>query len=548
MKKALFISLMVFALTLAYFKSGASEDELNRQVEKFGGSIGNLLKDVLKKMPAWKENREQARAVLPELKKFPEPVPVPSDQEIFAWIKALAQTPHRRPGSPEEAVAGQYLIQELKRMGITEIHQDPIPVKYWRAQTWKLEIENGSGFKDFPAFYVTYTGFTPEQGMEAEMVYVGAGRPKDFAHKEVKGKIVVGEVPFPNLPYGAIARLLPIYYLSDPDHSIGFGFFERLIFVRQNFMGYGTAERHPENDIYWAAHERGAAGILLILRDQPTNSNTHYGPYDGILKPMPGFWIGKYDGAVLRPLAQAGKRARMILTGEVTDRVTNNIYAILPGKSDRTIVLHSHYDAPFAGVTEDAAGCSQVLAQAWAWSKIPLEKRPKTLVFLFTTGHFYGSIGSHTFARQHKDDLLKKADLILTLEHIGAKEAREGKDRQYEFTGRMEMGGIFTAPQKYVMAAVMKMLEKNKLPRVMSVPINFFGETPPTDASGFVLEPGMKAPVLSWITGPAYLLCAEDTLDKIEVDMLDKYARAIADLVGYCSTIPSEKIVGAGME
>jgi len=41
------------------------------------------------------------------------------------------------------------------------------------------------------------------------------------------------------------------------------------------------------------------------------------------------------------------------------------------------IITHSHYDAPFHGAVEDGSGCAQVLAQAWSWSKIPKEKRPK---------------------------------------------------------------------------------------------------------------------------------------------------------------------------
>jgi len=542
MKGLIRIILSALILVLAYAGLEANQDEINRQVEKFGGSIFRLLGQTFKKIPVWKKNRADARAVLAEIQGYPEPLPVPSDQEIFSWIQALANTPHRRPGSPEEFAAGEYIIAELEKMGIKEIHKDPIPVKYWRPEKWELQVADETGFQDFPAFYVPYTGFTPEKGIEAEMVYVGTGRPRDFSGKEVKGKIVVGEVPFPNLPYGALIKLLPVYYVSDPEKTIGLGFSERLIFVRQNFMGYGTEKSHPENDLYWNAYENGAAGILLILRDQPTNSNSHWGPYDGILKPMPGLWIGKYDGDKLRGLAQKGKRAKLTLTGEVKDSVTYNIYGILPGKSDRMLILHSHYDAPFAGVTEDGAGCAQVLAQASAWSKIPREKRPKTLLFLFTTGHFYGSNGSSTFAHQHKNDLLKKADLVLTLEHIGAKEAMEGADHQYRFTGQMEMGGIFTAENKYAIASVIKTLQKHRLPRMMSTPINFFGPAPPTDAAGFVLEPELKVPVLSWITGPAYLLCAEDTLDKVQVEMLDDYARAISDLVGYFSLIESEKL------
>ncbi len=542
LKKISLAMILIFIASLAL----ASAPRFSRVVEEIGkGSSSALLTrmifSTLKKLPGWMKTKSKARKIANKLPSFPETVPSPTNERIFSWIKDLASFPHRRPGSPEDLKAEEYLISQLKKLGIKNITKEEIPIKYWQAEKWSLKVETDSGFKPFPCFYVPYTGFTPEQGITAEMVYVGVGRAKDFARKKVKGKIVVAEVPFPSLPYGLMLRLLPVYYFSDPEKSVGLGFKEPLIFVRRNFLGYFTEENHPKDDVYWQAVERGAVGILLILKDQPTNSNTHYGPYDGILKPLPGFWIGKYDGEKLKELAKKGRKAKIILRGKIQNSVSHNIYGILPGKSERMIIIHSHHDSPFKGAVEDGAGCAQVLAQAWSWSKLPKEKRPKTLLFLFTTGHFYGSIGSDTFAQKHKNDLLKKADVIFTLEHIGAREAIEGKDRNYQFTGYLEIGGIFASPQTYTIASAVKMLSQHKLPRTSLIPVDFMGPAPPTDASGFVLE-DLSVPILSWITGPAYLLCAEDTLDKIDRSQLAKFSRAITDLVGTLMMIESEKL------
>ena len=462
---------------------------------------------------------------------------------IFSWIRGLGSDPHRRPGSAEALAAEDYLVRELEKIGINDIKKEPIQLNYWEAKNYSLEIETEEGYKPLPCFYVPYSGFTRKEGIVSEMVYVGEGKPKDFARKEVRGKIVVAEVPFVNLPYGLLLKLLPSYYFSDPGKSIGLGFRVPLIFVRKNFLGYATEKFHLPTDVYWQSIDNGAAGIILILKDQPTNSNTHYGPYDGILKPLPGLWVGKYDGEQLREYARKGRKARLILQGEVRESVSHNIYGILPGQSERMIIIASHHDSPFQGAVEDGSGCAQVQAQAWAWSKIPKEKRPKTLLFLFTAGHFYGSIGSSTFAKTHKHDLLKKTDLVFITEHIAAKEAIETENHKYRFTGRLELGGIFTENQGYVVASVIKMLKKHPLERVVSMPLDLFGTSPPTDASGFVLEPDLKVPVLSWITGPAYLLCAEDTLDKIEVSQLDDFARASAELVGSLMMLKSELII-----
>ncbi|UCD85920.1 MAG: M28 family peptidase [Deltaproteobacteria bacterium] len=540
---------VILALISGFAVSARTEEELGKEIRdemvgEFSDSMSKLVLSTLKKLPGWLRVRKEANKLLNQIPDFPEPVPVPDEEEIFSWIEGLASFSHRRPGSPEAMAAEDYLVRELEKTGITGIKKEPIELNHWEAGNYSLAIETEEGYQPFPCFYVPYSGFTREEGVVAEMVYIGKGRPKDFAGREVRGKIVVAEVPFVNLPYGLLLKLLPSYYFSDPGKSIGLGFRLPLIFVRRNFLGYATEKVHLPTDVYWQSVDSGAAGIILILKDQPTNSNTHYGPYDGILKPLPGLWVGKYDGVQLRGYAKKGLKARLVLQGDVKESVSHNIYGFLPGQSERTIIIASHHDSPFQGAVEDGSGCAQVLAQARAWAKIPRERRPKTLLFLFTAGHFYASIGSSTFAKTHKHDLLKKIDLVFVTEHIAAKEAREAENRQYEFTGHLELGGIFTENQGYVVASVIKMLKTHPLERVVSVPIDFFGTSPPTDVSGFVLEPDLDVPVLSWITGPAYLLCAEDTLDKIEVSQLDDFAGATAGLVGSLMMLKSELIIG----
>ncbi len=279
--------------------------------------------------------------------------------------------------------------------------------------------------------------------------------------------------------------------------------------------------------MYWQSHRRGAAAICLILRDQPSNSNTHYGPYDGMMKPLPGLWIGKYNGMRLRELAKQGREATFTLDSGTEAGVMHNVWGTLPGMSDEVILVTSHHDSPFEGATEDASGAAQVLAQAWAWSQVPKEQRPKTIVFVVDGGHFYGSLGGHTFAREHKD-IMERTRILLTLEHLAAKEVTEW-DREYAETGRLAFTVMFTSSQTEVIAGAMKALDRTRPKLTASIPADFFAPAPISDAAGYVLEAGL--PVISWIGCPYYLLDAHDTLDKIDRSELKPIAETVTELV-----------------
>jgi hypothetical protein len=323
------------------------------------------------------------------------------------------------------------------------------------------------------------------------------------------------------------------YAISDPDGAITLSSTQYLNFVRQNFLGGTTAETAPAGDVYWQAYRRGAAAVCLILRDQPSNSNTHYGPYDGIMKPLPALWIGKYDGIKLRESAQAGAPATLVLEGGTEPGVMHNVWGVLPGRSEEVILVTSHHDSPFQGAVEDGAGTAQVLAQAWTWARVPREQRPKTLVFVLDSGHFYGSLGAHTFAREHRE-LMKRVRILITLEHLGGK-AVEEKNGEYAETGRLAFTVMFTSPDPTVIAAVMKAFQKKPARMTAAIPYDFFGEAPTSDAAGYVLEAGV--PVISWIGCPYYLLDAHDTLDKIEKRELQPIAETVAQLVGIYLTL-----------
>ncbi len=520
---------MVLALTIFSFLSGgAFTGETPAETERWEGRVSTSRSDalmgMLKRLPSTWSAKRKARRIASTLPDYEGTVTIPDSEIIYSWIEGICKTPHRRPGTAYGHRAERWVAERFREIGLKNVTLDPVPITVWMARHWSLMVAG----EETPSFFVLNTGFTGPEGVTAPLVYVGTGTPEDFKRVDVSGKIVVADVPFPYMPTGVLVKLTGgAYMLSDPDHSVTLGYGQYLNFVRQNFVGGTTAETAPKREVYWQAYRHGAAAICLILRDQPSNSNTHYGPYDGIMKPLPGLWVGKYDGMRLRELSEKGAEATLELTGGSKPGAMHNVWGILPGVSDEVILVTSHHDSPFQGAVEDGAGVAQVLAQAWAWSRVPKEQRPKTMVFVVDAGHFYGSLGAHAFAREHKE-IMKRARILITLEHLGAKEVEE-RDQGYAETGRLAFTVMFTSPDPTVIAVVMKAL-KTKPARVTApLPADLFGPAPTSDAAGYVLEAGV--PVISWIGCPYYLLDDHDTLDKIEKGELKSIAETATEIV-----------------
>nr|MDO8111291.1 M28 family peptidase [Candidatus Sigynarchaeota archaeon] len=500
-------------------------DEGKRVESGISGRTSDTIVSILKRLPSIWLDGHRARKLASRLPPCLDNVPLPDADTIYSWIKGFCATPHRRPGTPEGHRGEQWVAERFRELGFPDVHVDPVPITVWTASKWSLSVEG----KEMPSFFVVNTGFTGAGGVSAPLVYVGTGTARDFKRVDVAGKIVVADIPFPKMPTGVLMKLIhACYTFSDPNHELHLRSTQYLNFVRQNFIGGSTAEDAPANDVYWQSFKRGAVGICLILRDQPGNSNTHYGPYDGLMKPMPGLWIANEDGAQLKTLARSGNAARLTLEGSSEPGVMHNVWVVLPGRSDEVILVTSHHDSPFQGAVEDGTGVAQVLAQCRAWSQVPLEQRPKTLVFVVDAGHFYGSLGGHTFARQHKD-IMARTRILLTVEHLGGKEVAAVVGGGYAETGRLALTVMFTTPDPLVLATVARALEKKPARTTASIPANFFGPAPISDACGYVIEAGV--PVISWIGCPYYLLDQYDTLDKVDTTALVPIAETIAEMI-----------------
>jgi len=449
------------------------------------------------------------------------------DQSVMmGWIRDMSSFGPRRAGSPAGHKNENYLLKHLKDFGLENVHEEPIPITYRETIKGLLEVDEGGGYKPLNAQWIPYSAYTPDQGIEGDLVY--ADPKRFFQTGDWKGKIVLTDICFPDLNVKQIAQFSLGEY--DPEGTL-FDINHPATWVRINWHFYKKAK------------QKGAIGFIGILRDQPGGSYQMYAPYgfkekDILDKPLPGFWVSKNDGPKLRKLAKKGDtRVRLTHTGLQKPETTSNILGEIPGKSDEIVILHCHHDSPFKSPVQDASGCSVILALAKQFAQKRNNKR-KILV-LFTAGHFYGSIGTRTFIKTHIKDIVPRVALEISVEHI-AKEAVENADGELVASGQPEGTGFFVPFNKDMVKVVLNSVEKNSVDRVFLIPPEGpLGDFPPTDGGDWY-EAGV--PVVNIISNPVYLLNDGADLEWVMEDRLPKMAGAIAEIVNKSDNMAKDSI------
>jgi hypothetical protein len=160
-------------------------------------------------------------------------------------------------------------------------------------------------------------------------------------------------------------------------------------------------------------------------------------------------------------------------------------------------------------------------------------------MILFTAGHFYGSIGTRSFIKDHMNDIVPKVALEITIEHI-AKEAIENSAGELVQSGQPEGTGIFVPFNKGMVNAVLESVKSNSLDRVFLLPPEGpLGNYPPTDGGDWY-EAGV--PLVNMISNPVYLLNEEDDIEWVMEERLPKVAGAVADIVRKSDLMSKESI------
>ncbi len=428
-------------------------------------------------------------------------------EETYQILKDICEFGYRRIGTPAAINAEKYIHDKLIEVGITDTELKEFEFPKWTPNKYELTIlakktpliTSDHIIDTFPYWS---TGSTGLDGIEGELVYVGNGTSIDFKNTDVKDKIVLIE-----------GKMLLNFHTT---HSA-------LSFNSQSL-----------------AKEAGALGIICI-NGSPLDSISYLfnSSLHGWRRRLPALSIRNSDGLYLKNLCTKSKvQVKLILDVKKEKGKSNLIISTLPGKSDDIILVGTHTDSTFTGAVDNASANAGLISLAKYFSKIPLIKRDKTIIFAGWSGHEAGLIGVEKFVKTHKE-ILQKISTFIMLDGFASNGYQNQVDGGVIQTGLDQQRGLFISDNSALLPVVMDAVLKYKLLPAAYVSAK---KLPVSDLSPFIFS---NVPSIMIIGKPIWYHTIHDTIDKCTPDQLERSGKAHAQIISKILEIPHKTIKDA---
>ena len=239
---------------------------------------------------------------------------------------------YRPAGSKAEFETGEMLKSYMEDLGLSNVRKDEIKVDGWEFEKAVLAYRNAAGERKEVQLGAYQTDFVTEGPETFRVVYVGKGGEKDYADKDVTGKIVLAEI-----------NQRDEWWINFPVYQ---------------------------------AHEKGAKALIAVqiggygqVDEKALNAQDIAGPPEAA-----AFSMSFEDSEKLK--ACLDEKGEITVTLEASSRVmrdvsTYNILGEIQGRrSDRMILLSAHYDSYFSGFQDDNTAVAMMLGIARAFIKM----------------------------------------------------------------------------------------------------------------------------------------------------------------------------------
>jgi hypothetical protein len=313
----------------------------------------------------------------------------------------------RIPGSRYAKMTAEYAAERFRTLGLEDVHIDTFEREpTWLLHSWELTLladpAYGEGTEDIvlaDAYPIGGSPSTPEEGLEAELVYVGLGTPADLLGRDLRGKVAVV-------------------------HSI-----------MQPSPNSHTAENLPPELI-----KAGAVGCLVVmdlmepLQFMPVGVS---GP--GVL----GFTLNGIEGSFIEDViagAGEGRRPRVrmkVQSSREKGWIARNALGLIPGELDEYVIVIAHTDSFFQGAIDNAAGIANMLALARHYARPGAAKPRRNMLFVATSGHHVGSVGVRDLITRYPE-IMGKTVYAINCEHLAALHAYQLHRGKMVFTANVE--------------------------------------------------------------------------------------------------------------
>lgn len=451
------------------------------------------------------------------------------NDEIFGWIEQIVSFGPRKPAMEGDTKTRAFISEKFAEFGLKLAKAESVPVETSQVRDWSFSLKDPKTGEeiDVPTFHIPFPAPTPRDEVEAELVYVG--EDSDLEDKDVRGKIVVFEQPAESQNWASFRKL---FFFYDPADSIPEDYSPR------------NMETRRERGIHDKAVAGGAVGMVGLLSQLQWESDAFCPQMNhGVSKRIPGYWVSPRNAVVVKKWLERGPvLAKMKMDSELGYSITENIWAILPGETDEYYVVMCHHDAPFANAVQDASGVSVVLALAKHFSQIWQERPLKRgIIFLAVGGHTLGRLGESIFVKYHKNDILPKTALVVSIEHIG-KEFVPREDLAFKCSDQPTPRMVMTSRNENINGIVKSCIIHNDYQRSVIIPQWLVKQTTgkARGISGELYEAG--APAVGLLPNPPYMFFKEDTLETVARDQLVPTTNLVISILRTADTLPLEEV------
>lgn len=289
-----------------------------------------------------------------------------SVERIRRDVERIAKDiPSRLAGSENGKCMAEYSLDRLREAGVRS-RMDEFPGLVSFPEPGSIEILGTRGAKDSIAGHTLgHSPSTSEDGLEAQVIYIGSGSLADYQGQDARGKITLSELSY-----------------------------------------------HPaRQEKLRISAEQGAVGCIMMNWGPPDNPAIPFGSvkaawgtptpaaFAGEMPALPCVGVSRADGLRLRDLIQQGAlRARMHAKADNAWRPVQNTIGEIGGGERDLVVAGGHQDSWFGPqATDNASGSACLLELARVFNRHS-DALARDLLFGFWTGHETGTmIGSTRF-------------------------------------------------------------------------------------------------------------------------------------------------------
>ncbi len=257
---------------------------------------------------------------------------------------------YRTAGSRAEFLTGEMLFEEMRAIGLSDLHKDPFVVDGWEFKRARMQFTDEEGGEHYCELGGYQTDFDTRGWRRFTVIDAGRCTEAELQSLDVTGKLVLADI-----------NQRDDWWISYPVYQAHLHGAAAVIAVQQN--GYGEID------------------------STALNAQNICGPANA-----PAFSISRRDARTLRAQMEEGETTVLFdAKSTVTPNQTSyNITGTIPGENpDSMILVSAHYDSYFSGFQDDNAAVALMLgiARALVQSKI---KPRRTLVFCAMAAEEWG--------------------------------------------------------------------------------------------------------------------------------------------------------------